>query len=96
MNEHISTVSHDLQGLAEDAKGLVAATGHLAEEKVVAARKRLAMALEKGKETWAHVQQRAVQGAKITDKAIHEHPYEAVGIAFGVGALLGFLLGRRY
>ena len=95
MKEYTSKVSHDFQGLAEDAKELLTATGHLAEEKVVEARRRLAMALEKGKETWDHVQERAIQGAKVTDEAIREHPYQAVGIAFGVGALLGFLLARR-
>ena len=95
MKRHTPAVSHDLQGLAEDARDLLAATGHLAEEKVVEARKRLALALEKGKEGWNHVQERAIQGAKVTDEAIREHPYQAVGIAFGVGALLGFLLARR-
>ena len=28
-----------------------------------------------------------VAAAKATDKAVHEHPYQALGIAFGVGLL---------
>jgi len=95
MKRHTATISHDLHLLADDAKDLLAATQHLAEEKIVAARERLAAALEKGKESWEHVQERAVQGAKVADKAVHEHPYQAMGIAFGVGALLGFLIARR-
>lgn len=83
---------HDL---AEDAKALLAATADVAEEKVVEARKRLVSALEKGKAAWNRVQERAVEGAKATDEMIHEHPYKALGIAFGVGALLGYLLSRR-
>jgi ElaB/YqjD/DUF883 family membrane-anchored ribosome-binding protein len=85
----------DLESLAEDAKALLVATGHVAEEGVIEARRRLTAALEKGKETWERVQDRAVAGAKATDEAIREHPYQAVGIALGVGALLGYLIARR-
>ena len=95
MKQDTTTISHDLHLLADDAKDLLAATQHLAEDKIVTARERLSAALERGKESWAHVQERAVHGAKVADKAIHEHPYEAIGIAFGVGALVGFLIARR-
>jgi len=79
----------------EDAKELLAATGHVAEEKVVEARRRLSAAIEKGKNVWNNVSEKTVAGAKATDEAIREHPYQAIGIAFGVGALIGFLLSRR-
>jgi ElaB/YqjD/DUF883 family membrane-anchored ribosome-binding protein len=81
--------------LAEDAQELLAATAHVAEAKVVEARKRLASALERGKETWARVQDNAVEQAKAADKVIRDHPYQSIGIAFGVGALLGLILSRR-
>jgi len=81
--------------LAEDAQALLAATAHVAEEKVVEARRRLTAAIEKGKETWNAVQERAVAGAKATDQVIRDHPYQSIGIALGVGALIGFLISRR-
>jgi histidyl-tRNA synthetase len=36
-------------------------------------------------------------GRKIPGRVrtMHEHPYEAIGIAFGVSALIGCLLARR-
>jgi ElaB/YqjD/DUF883 family membrane-anchored ribosome-binding protein len=92
---HTAEPAHDFGTLAEDAKALLAATAEVAEDKVVAARERLSMALERGREAWGTVQDRAVQGAKATDKTIRNHPYQAIGIAFGVGALLGFLITRR-
>ena len=55
----------------------------------------LATALDRGKATWVRVQDRAVEGAKVTDHAIRTHPYQALGVAFGVGAVLGLLLSRR-
>jgi ElaB/YqjD/DUF883 family membrane-anchored ribosome-binding protein len=85
----------DTENLLEDAQALLVATAHVAEEKVADARKRLAAALEKGRETWKDVQEKAVAGAKATDEVIRKYPYRSLGIALGVGALLGFLLSRR-
>jgi ElaB/YqjD/DUF883 family membrane-anchored ribosome-binding protein len=81
--------------LMEDAQALLAATAHVAEEKVVEARKRLTAAIEKGKETWNNVQEKAIAGAKATDQVIRDNPYKALGIALGVGAIIGYLLRRR-
>jgi ElaB/YqjD/DUF883 family membrane-anchored ribosome-binding protein len=81
--------------LLEDAQALLAATAHVAEEKVVEARKRLAAAIDKGKETWNAVQEKAVASAKATDQVIRDHPYQAIGVALGIGALIGFLISRR-
>ena len=36
-----------------------------------------------------------VSFAKTTDTYVHENPWRAVGIAAGVGLLLGLLIGRR-
>jgi ElaB/YqjD/DUF883 family membrane-anchored ribosome-binding protein len=81
--------------LMEDAQALLAATAHVAEEKVVEARKRLTAAIEKGKETWRTVQEKAVAGAKATDQVIRDNPYKSLGVALGVGAIIGYLLRRR-
>ena len=51
--------------------------------------------VEQGKELAGNLRDQAVAGAKIADKAIREHPYKAIGIAVGVGAVIGFLLARR-
>ena len=95
MNKHTEEESPELGTLAEDARALIAATADVAGEKVSEARKRLATALESGKEFYGRVRDKAVEGAKVADKAVHEHPYEAIGIAFGIGALVGYLLARR-
>jgi len=85
----------DLESLLEDAQALLAATAHVAEAKVVEARKRLTVALERGKEKWGEVQDSAMEQAKAADELIRDHPYQSICIAFGVGALLGILLTRR-
>jgi len=67
----------------------------VAGEKVSEARKRLAAALESGKQILGRVKDKAVEGAKATDEAVREHPYQALAIAFGVGAIAGYLISRR-
>ena len=95
MDKQTHATGHDMGTLAEDARALMAATADVAGEKVSEARKRLAAALDSGKKIFGRVKEKAVEGAKATDEVVHEHPYEAIGIAFGVGALIGYLVARR-
>ncbi len=81
--------------LAEDARALMAATADVAGEKVGEARKRLTAALESAKEIASNVRDKAVEGAKAADEVVREHPYQAIGIALGIGAIIGFLAARR-
>jgi len=95
MNKQTQAISNDVGQLAEDARALMAATADVAGEKVGEARKRLAAALERGKEIYGRVREKAVEGAKAADEAVHEHPYQAIAIALGVGAILGYIVARR-
>jgi ElaB/YqjD/DUF883 family membrane-anchored ribosome-binding protein len=95
MNKETQAAGNETNTLAEEARTLMAATADVAGEKVSEARKRLAAALERGREIAGHVRDKAVAGAKATDEAVHEHPYKAIAIGVGVGAILGFLLARR-
>ena len=95
MEKQTQAMRDDLNTLAEDARALMVATADVAGEKVSEARKRLAAALESGKEVYGRVRDKAVEKAKAVDETVHEHPYQAMGIALGVGVLLGVLLARR-
>src|SRR5664279_4514486 len=95
MNKETQATTNDVGQLAEDARALMAATADVAGEKVGEARKRLAAALERGREIAGNVRDKAVAGAKATDEAVRSHPYQAIVSGVGVGALLGYLIGRR-
>ena len=95
MSKHTPADSNDLGTLAEDARALMAATADVAGEKVGEARKRLAAALESGKEIYGRVKDKAVEGAKAADETVRANPYQAIAIGIGVGALVGYLLGRK-
>jgi len=51
-------------------------------------------ALDATKSAYNELQEKTVACTKATDQAIRENPYASVGIAFGVGCLLGFLITR--
>ena len=95
MNKEVQAIRKDMGRLAEDAQALMSATAEVAGDGVGAARERLAAAIERGKEFAGSVRDRAVAGAKATDKAVRTHPYQAIVIGLGVGALVGYLIGRR-
>jgi len=95
MTKEMQAIRNDVGTLAEDARALMAATADVAGEKVAEARKRLSAALESGKELYGRARDRAVEGARAADEVVREHPYQAIGIALGVGVLTGYLLARR-
>ncbi len=95
MDKRKQGFSNDLGTLAEDARVLMTATADVAGEKVGEARKRLNASLESAKEMYGRVRDKAVEGAKVSDQTVRENPYQAMGIAFGVGALIGCLVSRR-
>jgi ElaB/YqjD/DUF883 family membrane-anchored ribosome-binding protein len=94
MDKPTQPKSNDMGTLAEDARALMAATADVAGEKVDDARKRLAAALERGKEIYGQAREKAVEGAQAADECVREHPYQALGIALGIGAVIGFLVAR--
>lgn len=92
-------VAEDLRHLAHDAEELLKVTagevGEKLSEKGREARSRLLATLEKAKSTCHRIEVRAIDAAKATDKVIREHPYQSIGVAFGVGLLIGVLVSRR-
>ena len=95
MSKETEAISNDIQQLAEDAQALMAATADVAGDKVAAARKRLATALESAKELASNVRDKAVAGAKVADQKVRENPYQAIAIGVSLGAVIGYLIGRR-
>ena len=95
MNTHTQAHNDEMETLAEDARALMAATADVAGEKVAEARTRFAAALENAKEIAGRVRDKAVAGAKAADEAVRDNPYRAIALAFGVGALVGYLVARR-
>ena len=91
-NERLTS---DLKAVVQDAEELMKATAGQAGEKVAQARSRLSAAIESAKATCQRLEEKTVAAAKATDRTIRAHPYESIGIAFGLGLLVGVLVARK-
>lgn len=95
MNTQQESTSNEMDTLTENARALMSATADVAGEKISEARKRLAAALERAKEFSGQVRDKAVESGKAVDRSVRENPYQAVAVGIGVGALIGYFVGRR-
>jgi ElaB/YqjD/DUF883 family membrane-anchored ribosome-binding protein len=94
MDESTQKLRDDMIVLAEEARHLLNATSDVAGAGVVEARKRLHAALDQGSEAYGRVREKAMESARAADQTVREHPYQSIGIALGIGALVGFLISR--
>jgi ElaB/YqjD/DUF883 family membrane-anchored ribosome-binding protein len=91
-NERLTS---NLKTAMSDAEDALRATAGQAGEKASEVRSRLAAALESAKATCQRLEDKTVAAAKATDRVIREHPYESIGVAFGLGLLIGVLVARK-
>ena len=85
----------DLKEVVEDGEELLRTAGENVSERSIAARDKLAAALDVAKETQRRLQERAVAGAQAADRLVRDYPYQSLGLAFGLGLLVGVLAVRR-
>jgi ElaB/YqjD/DUF883 family membrane-anchored ribosome-binding protein len=89
----------DMKVVIADAEDLLRATANQAGEKISVARERIQDSLHQAKvklaEAEAMVTERAKQAARYTDEYVHENPWRAIGVAAGIGLLLGLMISRR-
>jgi len=78
----------DLKAVGRDAKDLLSVAAGRAGEKVTQLRTQLDTALQSTKAS-------ATSAAKATDQCIRTHPYQTIGVFFGLGILVGILIARR-
>lgn len=89
----------DFKILVADAEALLKATAGQSGEAVAAMRAKVGESLAVAKVKMTEVEQLALEKAKAaataTDAYVHDHPWHAVGVAAGVGLVIGLLIGRR-
>jgi ElaB/YqjD/DUF883 family membrane-anchored ribosome-binding protein len=91
MRTETERLMKDLKTCACDAEDLIKAKADEINDKTHEARLRLKATLNSAKE----LKEKTVNGVKAADRVIRANPYPTLGIALGVGVLLGILIGRR-
>ncbi|NTV96400.1 MAG: DUF883 domain-containing protein [Thiobacillus sp.] len=89
----------DFKVVVADAEALLKATAGQGGEKLSEIRAKAEESLRVAKARMADAQEALIaktkEAAKATDAYVHENPWKAIGIAAGVGLVVGLLIGRR-
>ncbi len=92
-------VMADLKALVSDSEDLLRATAGDLSEKAREARARVSKGLERAKGSLSELQTQGMESARVAmqraDTTIRQYPYESIGLALGVGLILGSLLRRK-
>jgi ElaB/YqjD/DUF883 family membrane-anchored ribosome-binding protein len=88
-------IAADLKQLVRDSEELLLNTAGDLGEKADEARQRLTDALQAARSVCGKLEGTALEGVKCADSAIRSHPYQSVGVAVGIGILIGALVTRK-
>jgi ElaB/YqjD/DUF883 family membrane-anchored ribosome-binding protein len=101
MTEQVTmqTLKADLATVMRDAEALMKASAEQGGVKAEEARARIRESLQGARARLLEAEQNAVrhgqEAVAATEVRIKDHPWQAVGIAAGVGLIIGVLLARR-
>lgn len=89
----------DFKAVVADAEALLSATAGQSGEAISSMRHKVEASLAAAKAKMSDAEHAVVErtkaAAKATDEYVHVHPWQAIGVAAGVGVLVGLLIGRR-
>lgn len=89
----------DFKVVVADAEALLNATAGQGGEKLAEIRAKAEASLRAVKTRMADAQAEVMAStraaAKATDVYVHDNPWQAIGVAAGLGLLVGWLMGRR-
>ena len=89
----------DLKSVLADMDEYLRATASQTGEKIGVIRERLQEQMYKVKDRLADTKDVVIVKTKVaaraTDEYVHDNPWRAVGIAAGVGLIIGLLISRR-
>jgi ElaB/YqjD/DUF883 family membrane-anchored ribosome-binding protein len=96
---HKDKLMADLQLVLADAEALLAATASDATGTIAELREKVQASLSQARSSLngaqAQMMDRARAAAKATEGHVREHPWPSIGVAAGVGLVVGLLIGRR-
>jgi len=87
----LDKVVDDLKTLGHDADTLVKATAGDAKDQACELRQQIGKAMDSARRTCERTEEKVRRGIKATDELVREKPYQSIGLAFGVGLIIGAL-----
>lgn len=91
----VNIAFEDLKTLVRDAEKVLAEAGEDAGEHVAELRERMRAALKNSRSHLEDIRENAREQMDRCDEYVRGHPYQSIGTAVALGAILGLLLGRK-
>jgi ElaB/YqjD/DUF883 family membrane-anchored ribosome-binding protein len=89
----------DFKALMADAEALISATAHHEEGPLSIIRSKTLDTLNNVRERLSSAEDTLTEKAKVVaegaDEFVHRNPWEAIGVAAGLGLLMGLFISRR-
>lgn len=101
MSSEVTTerLVEDLKTVMNDAEALLRATSAQTGEKIQEVRARAEESLRQARARLSEVEEEALRRAReladATEEYVRDNPWQSVGIAAGIGLVLGILISRR-
>jgi ElaB/YqjD/DUF883 family membrane-anchored ribosome-binding protein len=101
MSSEVTTdrLVEDLKTVMNDAEALLRATSTQTGEKIQEVRARAEESLRQARARLSEVEEEALRRAReladATEEYVRDNPWQSVGIAAGIGLVLGILISRR-
>ena len=89
----------DLKQLVEDTKGLLGSTADVSDKAAKTARAQVEASLQTVQDQiesgFSAAEDKVEEQLHVLDERVRANPYKTMGISFGVGVLLGFIIGHK-
>ena len=90
-----NALGRDIQNVVSDAQELLKTVQSEGESKLADVKAKVASQVDTAKQKFGEIQQTVQDGAKLavteTDAYVRGNPWTAIGIAAGIGAVIGYL-----
>lgn len=90
-----SELAQELKKLIGDAERILVETAsEQVDETVVELRKRLREKIDHLQSLYDQTEEPVLSTLSATDKRVREHPYQSLGVAVGIGVIIGLILRK--
>jgi len=89
----------DFNAVVTDAEQLLKSMAHDGSDKANAMRAKMEQNLKVAKERLGDLEESVVErtraAARVTNEYVHENPWRSIGVAAGIGVVIGLLMNRK-